>query len=104
MQMLSVSSWPDEQALDVFALVEAIADEDDAEAQGIMADFLDEFPEFLSLLWLGTHVDTVASGVAENYMVMVREWFAARLLIWFNPQGVWLPEDLADFTRIGAFA
>ena len=104
MRMLSVSPWPDEQALDLFALIECIADEDDAEAQGILADFLDAFPQFMAPLWLGPAVDQAASGVPQDYMATVREWFATRLLVWFNTQGVWLPEDLADLDRVGVFA
>lgn len=101
MRMLSVSSSPDEQALDVYSLVESIADEDDVEAQGILADFLDEFPRFMSLLWLDESMDAAASGVSWEYMTSVRGWLAARLLVWFSPQGVWFPEDLADLDRVG---
>ncbi len=51
------------------------AAEHDPEAAALVARFEQEFPEFLDLLWVGDAVSPEASGVAQDYMQQVREWF-----------------------------
>ena len=86
----------DDQTADVLSYLSSAplnADESDKYA-GTMARFVAEFPEYNSLTWSGSWVDTEASGVDPEYMSWVRDWIEANTdVTWFEGEPVIFEES-----------
>lgn len=57
-------------------------------------EFTSEFPEYNSLVWSGSWVDTEASGVDADYMSWVADWLEAHTpVMWSDGEPYLIEED-----------
>lgn len=56
-------------------------------------EFHGEFPEYESLIWSGSWVDTDASGVDQEYMQWVTDWIEQNTSIRWEDGEPWRYED-----------
>lgn len=84
----------DDQMADVVSYL-SLSDEYGALMEG---EFLAAFPEYNSLTWSGSWVDTEASGVDLEYTSWVIDWLEAHTPVYWDEGEPWLAEsgDLSE--------
>ena len=73
-----------------------------AEQQAQMETFVLTFPEYNTLEWSGSWVDTEASGVDPDYMSWVRDWIEERTDVSWNDGEpvIWEDGDENEFGEV----
>jgi hypothetical protein len=62
---------------------------DDVELTDRAIEFTETFPEYNTLTWSGSWVDTEASGVDTEYMDWVRDWIESHTPIrWYDGEPI----------------
>jgi len=91
-EALSNNGWSaDDQMADVVSWLSH-----DVGFRDVSDRFEAEFPEYNSLVWGGSHVDTEASGVDPEYTSWVIDWIEDNTPVFWEDGEPWIDEDVNE--------